>query len=94
MRTLTDLTHTDDPAWPLVQQWVADAPSVQVLSAERTRAEEALLQLQVTLRSPMGAVVYHTGGLLPTSWRGPCRRDSASSTVTFAGRTGRTRWRH
>jgi len=64
MRTLTDLTHTDDPAWPLVQQWVADAPSVQVLPAERTKAEEALLQLQVTLRSPMGAVVYHTGGLL------------------------------
>jgi hypothetical protein len=43
---------------------VADAPSVQVLPAERTKAEEALLQLQVTLRSPMGAVVYHTGGLL------------------------------
>jgi len=64
MRTLADLTHTDDPAWPLVQQWVADAPSVQVLPAERSRADAALLQLQVTLRSPMGAIVHHTGGLL------------------------------
>lgn len=64
MHSLTDLTSTPDPAWPMVLQWVADAPSVQVLPAERAKADDALLQLQVTLRSPMGAVVYHTGGLL------------------------------
>ena len=64
MRSLIDLTSTPDPAWPMVQQWVVDAPSVQVLPAERPKADDALLQLQVTLRSPMGAVVYHTGGLL------------------------------
>ena len=64
MRTLADLTQTPDPAWPLVQRWVADAPRVEVLPAESTKADKALLQLQVTLRSPMGAVVYHTGGLL------------------------------
>jgi hypothetical protein len=64
MRPLTELTNTRDPAWPLVQQWIAAAPSVEVLPVDRAKADAALMQLQVTLRSPMGAVVYHTGGLL------------------------------
>jgi hypothetical protein len=65
MRSLQELTETDDPAWPLVQEWLASATnSVEVLSAEQSAGEKALLALQVTLRSPMGAVVYHTGGLL------------------------------
>lgn len=64
MRTLSDLTTTDDPAWSLVQQWLADAPQAVALPVERARAEAELVDLQVTLRSPMGAVAYHTGGLL------------------------------
>ena len=65
MRTLTELTTTDDPAWPLVQQWIASAPNgVAVLPVDRATAEAALLKLQVTLRSPMGAVAHHSGGLL------------------------------
>jgi hypothetical protein len=64
MRPLTELTNTSDPAWPLVQPWIGAAPNVEVLPADRARADAALLHLQVTLRSPMGALVYHTGGLL------------------------------
>jgi hypothetical protein len=65
MRSLQELTETDDPAWPLVQEWLASATnSVERLSAELSAGEKALLALQVTLRSPMGAVAYHTGGLL------------------------------
>ena len=64
MRTLAELTSTDDPAWPLVQQWLAAAPGVEVLPVDHAKADAALTHLQVTLRSPMGAVVYHTGGLL------------------------------
>lgn len=37
---------------------------MEVLPADETRRDEALLETQVTLRSPMGAVVYHTGGML------------------------------
>jgi len=63
-RTLAELTQTDDPAWPLVQQWVAEAKNpIEVLPPAANAADE-LLATQVTLRSPMGAIVYHTGGLL------------------------------
>jgi len=64
MRDLTELTSTTDPAWPLIQQWLADAPHVEVLPANREKAAAALLAMQVTLRSAMGAVVYNSGGLL------------------------------
>jgi len=64
MRTLNELTSVEDPAWPDVQAWIANAPEVVVLPAEREDADAALQQLQVTVRSPMGAIVHHTGGLL------------------------------
>lgn len=63
MRSLTELTNTSDSALPLLKQWIAAAPNAQVLPADRAKAEAALMQLQVTLRSTMGALVYHTGGL-------------------------------
>jgi hypothetical protein len=63
-RPLAELLDTDDPAWPLVQQWIAQANKpVEVLPPAANAAEE-LHATQVTLRSPMGAIVYHTGGLL------------------------------
>ncbi|MFG6489963.1 DUF2625 family protein [Roseateles sp. BYS78W] len=68
MRPLTELTNTNDPAWPLVQAWIAEAPHVEVLAADEDEADAALLQLQATLRSPMGAVVHHTGGAACRAW--------------------------
>ncbi|WP_309721190.1 DUF2625 domain-containing protein [Armatimonas sp.] len=65
MQSLQELTETDDPAWPLVQEWLASATNVvEVLPSELSAGEQALLALQITLRSPMGAVAYYTGGLL------------------------------
>lgn len=64
MRSLSELTTIDDPAWPLVQQWLAAAPDAVVLPVDRHQADMALVKLQVTLRSPMGAVTCHTGGIL------------------------------
>jgi hypothetical protein len=65
MRTLEELVTTQDPAWPLVQDWIRTASNaVDVLPVDRDAADAALLQLQVTTRSPMGAIVYQTGGLL------------------------------
>ena len=64
-RSLKELIHTEDPGWPVVQEWIAAARnSVEVLSAERARGEETLLYLQVTTRSPMGAISLETGGIL------------------------------
>ena len=64
-RPLAALINTQDPGWPLVQSWIATAENkVQVLPKTAARADSALLATQVTTRSPMGAVVYETGGIL------------------------------
>jgi hypothetical protein len=64
MRTLEELTDTTDPAWPLVSDWFRHATNpVEVLPATRSQAEQTLLALQVTTRSPMGAIAYETGGV-------------------------------
>jgi hypothetical protein len=65
MRTLQDLTSSIEPAWPSVLQWVRDATNpIEILGADDARRRSALLELQVTTRSPMGAVVFETGGIL------------------------------
>lgn len=65
MRGLDELTDVDDPAWPelLLEIEASDVP-VEALPAEEGRASATLGQLQVTLRSSLGAVVFHSGGLL------------------------------
>lgn len=63
-RQLSELLSVDDPAWPTVKEWLANATSsVEVLapSDERARVLEAV---QVTLHSSLGAITYETGGLL------------------------------
>ena len=37
---------------------------LQILPADSSRANDALLKIQVTTRSPMGAIIYNTGGIL------------------------------
>jgi len=65
MRPLSELINTDEPAWPEVQEWIAGATnSVEVLPVNEADRAAALLAIQVTTRSPMGAIVYETGGLL------------------------------
>jgi hypothetical protein len=66
VKTLQELINRDDPAWPLVQQWVAEAKNpVEVLPRpDDAVREKALLAVQVTTRSPMGAIVYESGGIL------------------------------
>ncbi|MCP2039675.1 hypothetical protein L1281_000245 [Neisseria sp. HSC-16F19] len=65
MRSLSELTHTDDPAYPLIQEWLAEARNpVTLLPRDAGRAEAELQLCQVSTRSVMGAVVYETGGIL------------------------------
>ncbi|ANH67789.1 DUF2625 family protein [Mitsuaria sp. 7] len=64
MKSLDELIRTEDPAWPTVSAWIESCPNVCVLPTDPATADAALLALQVTLRSPMGALVHHTGGLL------------------------------
>lgn len=65
IRPLSDLIDTSEPAWPLVRGWVAEATNhVELLPAERHRGEATLTALQVTTRSPLGAIALESGGIL------------------------------
>ena len=65
MRPIEELINTTDPGWPIVEEWIKDAKNkVEILPADSVKAQDALFKTQVTTRSPMGAIVYMTGGLL------------------------------
>jgi uncharacterized protein DUF2625 len=65
MRLLEDLINTAEPGLELVQEWAREGTNpVEFLPRDLESSERALLALQVTTRSPMGALVYETGGLL------------------------------
>ncbi|HLZ59008.1 MAG TPA: DUF2625 family protein [Ktedonosporobacter sp.] len=61
-RSLKGRINTEDPGWPLVQEWIAAARNqVEVLKGNHIRGEEVLLHLQVTTRLPMVAIALETG---------------------------------
>jgi hypothetical protein len=64
MRPLHELIDKNDPALPLVRQWASEAARPVEILPPSVGREELLLQAQVTTRSPMGAIVYETGGIL------------------------------
>jgi len=65
MRTLEELINKEEPGWDLVQEWFANAKNqYEILPKDSKRAETELVNSQVTTRSPMGAVIYETGGIL------------------------------
>jgi len=65
MRTLEELINKEEPAWDLIQEWLQEAiNSYEVLPRDAKRAETELLNAQITTRSPMGAILYETGGIL------------------------------
>lgn len=65
MKSLEELINKTEPGWPLVEEWISKATNpVEILPADPGKAAAALYQTQVTTRSPMGAIIYHTGGIL------------------------------
>lgn len=65
MRPLDQLINKTEPGWTLVQEWISKAKNkVEVLPVDTVKAKDALFKTQVTTRSPMGAIVYSSGGLL------------------------------
>ncbi len=65
MRSLQELIDKNEPGWTFVKEWIDSANNkVEILPVDNAKAEESLFKIQVTTRSPMGAIVYMTGGLL------------------------------
>ena len=65
VKPVEELINLAEPAWPIVQDWIKHATNkVEILSRDSVRATDALYFVQVTTHSPMGAILYETGGLL------------------------------
>jgi len=65
MKKAEELIDKKDPGWVIVEGWIKTAKNkVEILPVDELKAKEALFHTQVTTRSPMGAIVFMTGGLL------------------------------
>lgn len=65
MRPLAELINKEDSGFRLVEDWIKEAKNeVEILEKDSTKANIALYRTQVTTRSPMGAIIYETGGVL------------------------------
>ena len=64
MRTLNELLDSEDPAFPLIKQWASEADLPVELLPPSAGRDDVLLSLQVSTRSPLGAIAYETGGIL------------------------------
>ena len=65
IRTTQELINTTDPGWTIVKEMIVSAKNkVEVLPVDTNKAKDALYKTQVTTRSPMGAIIYMTGGIL------------------------------
>jgi len=65
MRPVEELVNTQDSGWSLILEWQKQTKNkVEILPREAEKATTALFQTQVTTRSPMGAIVYESGGIL------------------------------
>lgn len=65
MKTLQDLINLEEPAWEWMQEeWFSQARNhYEIIPKNQIQAEKELLANQVTTRSPMGAMIYETGGM-------------------------------
>lgn len=65
LRSLQELIAKKDAAWPQVRSWAEKARNkIEILAADSDASREALMEVQITTRSPMGAIVFMTGGIL------------------------------
>jgi hypothetical protein len=63
MKTLEELTGTDQPAIDLIREWVSSAENQCDILPPSSEQDAVLLEVQVTTRSTMGAVAFETGGI-------------------------------
>jgi hypothetical protein len=64
MRPLAELLSDDNAAWTFVRAEAAKIPGRCTVLPPASNNGEVLYKTQVTTRSPMGSIVYRTGGIL------------------------------
>lgn len=63
-RTAQELADVPDLAWPQILAALSECADARSIPLERTRGLKVLEALQVTARSPLGALALNSGGLL------------------------------
>ncbi len=65
MESLESLIDRVDPAWPLVERWLSTGVSdVVLVERDPKSADEALLHVQASTKTMLGALAYECGGLV------------------------------
>ena len=65
MHPTEELINKNNSGWPFIMEWIKSAKNkVEILSVDNQKAKDALYKTQVTTRSPMGSIIYETGGIL------------------------------
>lgn len=65
MKALKDLINKEGFGWEVVQKLMEDSKNTfEILPRLSRRADEELLRLQISTKSPIGAIVFETGGIL------------------------------
>ncbi|WP_316835071.1 DUF2625 family protein [Pedobacter nutrimenti] len=65
MLPIADLIKDNSEGWSRVKSWIDTARNkIEILPGENQVSANVLYKSQVTTRSPMGAIIYNTGGIL------------------------------
>ena len=63
VRAIEELTDVEQPAWPQIRRLIEQSTVAWSTPAESDTGRETLYRLQITARSPMGAVALHCGAI-------------------------------
>lgn len=63
-KTLDELVNREEPAIALIREWVSTAENHSEILPPSDARGEVLLDVQITTRSPLGALAHETGGVL------------------------------
>ncbi|MCK3655737.1 hypothetical protein A4G19_08205 [Pasteurellaceae bacterium Macca] len=65
MKTLDELLEKQQPAWAIMQDWFKSANHhYEILPKDKENAGKELVGMQLSTKTPIGAVIYETGGIL------------------------------
>lgn len=65
MKILHELVDSTNKTWHILQDWLAQSKGdIKVEPALPKGAEHSLTQLQVSTKSLLGTIIYHTGGII------------------------------
>jgi hypothetical protein len=65
VRDIAELVDVENPSWPwLTDDFASSFTNHAMLAPDPERCRATLLQVQVTARSPLGAIILNTGGIL------------------------------